>query len=156
MKTGQTDRGRQHGFTLIEVMVALVIIAISLTGMAVTMGGMLNNATTLRERTYASWIAQNKIVEMRVANVVPDLGSTSGEIEYAYAFWDWRAEVSETGIENLYRVDVEISHAGSNDPIRKVTGFLGEPIVPGLSNQVWMQLAPQDSEGAEGKAGATQ
>lgn len=153
MKSLRTDFRRLHGFTLIEVMVALVIIAISLTGMAVTMGGMLNNATTLRERTYASWIAQNKIIEMRVANVVPDVGATSGEIEYANAFWNWRAEVSESGVENLYRVDVEISRPGSTDPVRTVTGFLGEPIVPGLSNQVWLQLAPEDGEG---ESGATQ
>ncbi len=155
MQTLQTDRRRHHGFTLIEVMVALVIIAISLTGMAVTMGGMLNNATALRERTYASWIAQNKIVEMRVANTAPETGSTSGEIEYANAFWNWRAEVSDTGIENLYRVDVEVSLAEGSDPIRTVTGFLGEPIVPGLSNQVWMQLAPQDGEGPGRDGGVT-
>jgi len=153
MKSLRTDIRRLHGFTLIEVMVALVIIAISLTGMAVTMGGMLNNATALRERTYASWIAQNKIIEMRVANVVPDVDATSGEIEYANAFWNWRAEVSESGVENLYRVDVEISRPGSTDPVRTVTGFLGEPIVPGLSNQVWLQLAPEDGEG---ESGATQ
>ena len=155
MMTGRTDPRRHRGFTLIEVMVALVIIAISLTGMAVTMGGMLNNATTLRERTYASWIAQNKIVEMRLANIVPEVGETSGEIEYANTFWDWRAEVSETGIENLYRVDVEIARPASPDSIRTVTGFLGEPIVPGLSNQVWMQLAPQDAEDAEREVGVT-
>jgi hypothetical protein len=42
-------------------------------------------------------------------------------------------------VENLFRVDVEVSFAGSQDAIRSVTGFIGEPVLPGLSNQVWQQ-----------------
>lgn len=144
MKICNADYRRNKGFTLIEVLVSLVIVSISLTGMAVTMGSMLNNATVLRERTYASWIAQNRIVELRLANEVPETGTTSGEVEYANAFWEWRAEVSETGVENLFRIDVEVSFPGADNPIRKVTGFVGEPIIPGQSNRVWMQLAIED------------
>ena len=131
----------QRGFTLLEVMIALVIVAISLTGMAVTMGSMLDNATTLRERTYASWIAQNKIVEIRLANEIPEVGSSSGDIEYASSTWEWRVEIEETGIENLLRIDVAVSWPGDEQPIRTVTGFVGEPVIPGLSNQVWGQLS---------------
>jgi len=148
MKTHNSDCRRERGFTLIEVMIALVIIAISLAGMAVTMGGMLDNAAVLRERTYASWIAQNKIVEMRLANTIPETGTTSGEVEYANTFWEWRAEVSETGVENLFRIDVEVSFPGAEASIRKVTGFVGEPIAPGQSNRAWMQLAPVRDENA--------
>ncbi len=150
MKATSIDRRYMRGFTLIEVMIALVIISISLTAMAVTMGGMLDNATSLRERTYASWIAQNKIVEMRIANVIPETGTSSGEIEYASSLWEWRTEVSKTAVENLFRVDVEISRPGGDDSIRTVTGFLGEPIVPGQSNQVWMQLSPGRDGGEPG------
>ncbi len=150
MKTNNSDIRHNSGFTLIEVMIALVIIAISLTGMAVTMGGMLDNATAVRERTYASWIAQNKIVEIRLANVLPEIGTTSGEIEYANTFWEWRAVVSDTGLENLFRVDVAVSRPDSDDSIRTVSGFVGEPIVPGQSNQAWLQLAPKRDGGNEG------
>jgi len=148
MKRRNFNCRRDRGFTLIEVMVALVIIALSLTGMAVTMGSMLNNAAALRERTYASWIAQNKIVEMRFANTLPETGTTSGEVEYANTYWEWRAEVSETGVENLFRIDVEVAFPGAEAPIRKVTGFAGEPIVPGQSNRAWMQLAPSRDDNA--------
>ena len=128
---------RTDGFTLIEVMVALVIVSIALASMTVTMGGMLNNATTLRERTYASWIAQNKIVEYRLANEVPETGTTSGEVDYAGATWEWEADVQETGVENLLRIDVSVGFAGSNEVIRVVTGFVGEPVLPGQSNRAW-------------------
>ena len=78
---------QQHGFTLIEVMVALTIVARSLTAVAATMNQMIDAANTLRDRTYASWIAQNKITEMRLANVIPEVSSTSGEIEFARNDW---------------------------------------------------------------------
>ena len=127
-----------RGFTLLEVMVALLIIAIALTGVAEVMGAMLSNATTLRERTYASWIAQNQIVEIRASGTVPKLGRTRGEVEYAGGEWDWEAVVSETGVEDLLRVDVSVSRAGNDTSIRTVTGFVGEPVVPGLANRLWI------------------
>ena len=128
---------RDHGFTLIEVMVALAIVAFSLTAVAASMGQMIDTANAMRERTFASWIAQNKIAEMRLANVIPEVSSTSGEVDYAGTEWAWRAVVSETGVENLFRVDVTVSYAGSQDGVRTVSGFIGEPVAPGQSNRSW-------------------
>ena len=130
-------RSRCRGFTLVEVMVALAIVAIALTAVAAKMGRMVDTSNSMRERTYASWIAQNKITEMRLANVVPEVSSTSGEIDFANSNWEWRAVVSESGIENLFRVDVAISYEDGDDVIRTVTGFIGEPVIPGQSNRAW-------------------
>ena len=130
-------RSRENGFTLVEVMVALTIVALSLTAIAASMNQMIDAANTMRERTYASWIAQNKIAEMRLANVLPEVSSTSGEVDYAGSEWSWRAVVSETGIESFYRVDVSVSHAGSEYIIRTVTGFIGEPVPVGRANQLF-------------------
>jgi len=127
----------QKGFTLVEVMVALTIVAFSLTAIAASMNQMIGAANAMRERTYASWIAQNKIAELRLANVIPKVSSTSGEVDYASSEWAWRAVVSETGIENFFRVDVSVSHAGSDYNIRTVTGFIGEPVQVGRANQIW-------------------
>ena len=146
MSVNRIIRNRQSGFTLIEVMVALVIVSIALASMTVTMGGMLNNATTLRERTYASWIAQNKIVEFRLANEVPEVGTTSGEVDYANAIWEWEADVQETGVQNLLRVDVSVGFAGSGSFVRTVTGFVGEPVPPGQANRAWAAGGADDGE----------
>ncbi len=128
---------RSAGFTLLEVMIALVIVGLTLLAMAGKMGSMLNAANTMRDYTYASWIAHNKITELRLANVVPDVSSSSGEVRYAGVDWAWRAVVSETGVENLYRVDVSISFPGADPIMRPVTGFIGEPVPPGQSNRSW-------------------
>ncbi len=101
------------------------------------MARMIDTSNAMQERTFASWIAQNKITEMRLANVIPEVTTTSGDVEYASRSWRWRAVVSETGIENLFRVDVEVTSADSNAVIRKVTGFIGEPVLPGQSNRAW-------------------
>ena len=116
---------------------ALVIVAFSLTTVAASMGHMIDTANAMRERTYANWIAHNKITEMRLANIVPEVSSTSGETDYANMAWEWRAVVSETGVENLFRVDVSVTYADSDDRILQVTGFIGEPIIPGQSNRSW-------------------
>ncbi len=128
---------RSAGFTLIEVMVALTIVSLSLGAVAASVSQMVDAGTTMRERTYASWIAQNKIAELRLANVVPDVSDTSGELEFAGIEWAWRANISQTGVENLFRVDVAVSYPGSDVAIRKVSGFIGEPGIPGESNRAW-------------------
>jgi general secretion pathway protein I len=132
-----TVRRRNTGFTLIEVMVALVIVSLALAGVAASMGQMIDTANTMRDRTFASWIAQNKIAEMRLAGVIPEVGESSGEVDYANTTWAWTANVSETGVENLLKVDVSVSYAGVDDRIRQVTGFIGEPVAPGQSNLAW-------------------
>jgi general secretion pathway protein I len=128
---------RFRAFTLVEVMVALAIIALSLTAVSAKMGRMIDTSNSMRERTYASWIAQNKITELRLANVLPEVSATSGEVAYANTTWRWRAVISESGIENLFRVDVAVSYEDGDDVIRTVTGFIGEPVIPGQSNRAW-------------------
>ena len=152
MKTSSSKAER--GFTLVEVMVALVVIALSLTGIAVVLGDMLNNANWLKESTYASWIAQNKIVELRAANEYPNTDETSGVETYANSEWEWRAVVTETGIENLWRVDVSVSRPGG-DNIRTVTGFIGEPVPPNAANSIWLANAARGNRDGDDDGGAT-
>ena len=141
-----TARRPGTGFTLIEVMVALVIVSLALAGIAASMGQMIDTANTMRDRTFASWIAQNKIAEMRLAGVIPKVGESNGEVDFANATWAWTAEVSETGVENLLRVEVSVSYAGFDEPVRQVTGFIGEPVAPGQSNLAWNAGQPDRGE----------
>ena len=133
-------RRRSRGFTLIEVMVALSIVALALASAAISMTQMIGAANTLRDRTYASWIAQNKIAEIRLAGILPDVDATSGEVDFANTTWAWRAVVSETGVENLLRIDVTVSRPGEDAFVRQVSGFVGEPVPPGASSQAWAPI----------------
>lgn len=135
-------RAASKGFTLIEVMVALTIVALSLTAVTASLSQMIDAGQTMRDRTYASWIAQNRITELRLAFETPEVGATNGEVQYANTDWAWRAVVSETGVEDLYRIDVAVSFAGSDDVIRTVTGFAGPPGVAGEANRAWQAVGP--------------
>ena len=132
---------RERGFTLIEVMVALVIVALSLGAITAAVSQMASAAITMQERTYASWIGHNKITELRLANVLPEVSESDGDLTYAGREWLWTATISETGVENLFRVDVLVSLAASGAAIRTVTGFIGEPVQPGIANAAWSGLA---------------
>jgi len=128
---------RHRGFTLIEVMVALVVATLALVAVMASISQMIDAATSMRDRTYAAWVAQNRIAEMRLANTEPEVSTSSGEVEFAGLEWGWESTVSETGVEFLYRVDVAVTFAGSDDVIRTVTGFIGEPGIPGEANRAW-------------------
>lgn len=143
-----TARAEQRGFTLVEVLVALAIVAAALASIAVTMGRMQFNAQLMRDRTYASWIAQNRIVQIRAEGVLPEPGNSNGETEFAGLEWEWETDIEETGVENLLRIDVSVSRPGEDGTIKTVTGFIGEPALPGLANSLWVQAA-----GAAGAAG---
>lgn len=132
---------RASGFTLVEVMVALAIAALGLAAVAASVSQMVDAAISMQQRSYANWIAQNKIAELRLANVVPEVSSTSGQVQYAGMDWDWRADISETGVENLFRVDVTVTQAGQDEVLRSVAGFIGEPGIPGQSNIAWTSNA---------------
>jgi general secretion pathway protein I len=135
----------ERGFTLLEVLIALAVISISLVAIAGEMINMLNTANTMQERTYASWIAHNKVTELRLANVIPEVSTSSGELEYANREWAWSAVVSESGVDNLFRVDVTISYPGGDPIMRPITGFIGEPVPPGQSNRSWSRT-PESTE----------
>jgi len=137
--TTRTLCKKSRGFTLVEVMVALVIAALGLAAVAASVSQMVDAGYAMRQRTYASWIAQNKIAELRLANVLPDVSETSGETDYVGREWSWQATISETGVDNLYRVDVQVGLRDGDENIRTVTGFIGEPGVPGQSNLVWVR-----------------
>lgn len=133
---------KSRGFTLLEVLVALIIVAFALTALAASMSQMIDAANTLRDRTYASWIAQNKITELRLANEVPEVSTTTGDLEFGNTTWEWEAVVSETGIENFMRIDVSVSHFGDEYNIQTVTGFIGEPVPVNAGSRIFQYSGP--------------
>ena len=130
-------RLKLRGMTLIEVMVALAIIGLALSAATVSIGQIISSANSMRDRTYANWIAQNRLAEIRLSGELPKTGTTDGDIFYAGVDWVWEATIAETGVENLLRVDVAVSFPGREGSIWTVTGFVGPPVIPGQANQAW-------------------
>lgn len=127
---------RNAGFTLIEVLVALVIVAFGVGALLTTLTSSADNLAYMRDRSFAQWIAQNRLAELRLSRVRPAVGHSHGEVEYAGARWRWDQEVIDPGIAGMMRVDVGVVRLdtdavqGEEAPpaLARVYGFLGEAV----------------------------
>ena len=118
---------RALGFTLVEVLVALLILAIALAGAISTMSQQGNGADALKRKTLALWVAHNRLAEIQLQGEWPDLGKSSGEAEMAGVEWRWSAEVTRTEDDRLRRIDIEILDPDEPDRrIAELDGFLAQ------------------------------
>jgi len=123
-------RPRTRGFTLIEVLAALVIVALGMLGVIQAVTQTARNGTYLREKTLAHWIAMNVITERRLLAAPPDVAESSDDVEFAGQRWRWTMKVTQTEVESLRRMDVSVRPADRPDgeALVTVTGFYGTAI----------------------------
>ena len=145
---------RNCGFTLIEVVVALAIVAIGMLAVFKTIGDTVNNVDELRDRSLAEWIADNRITEVRVSGEMPSVEETAGEVDYAGRKWHWVTKVSQTQVKGLRRIDVSVRRDTDPDGSTIVTlaGFMGQTISSSpQSNTDWYANGgPQGPGGQDG------
>jgi general secretion pathway protein I len=126
------DAGLARGFTLIEVLAALVIVALGMLGVIQIVSQTARNGTYLRDKTLAHWIAMNLITERRLMANPPDVAESSDEVEFAGQRWHWSMKVTQTDVESLRRMDVSVRplDAPEESSLATVTGFYGTAIGP--------------------------
>lgn len=112
---------RSAGFTMIEVLIALAIIAIALGASLRAVGSLATNSTRLHERMLAGWSADNVLTTMRLERVWPEIGSTVTAC--AQADLDLRCTMTVRGTPNpLFRqVEVAVRRANGNETLARVT-----------------------------------
>jgi len=116
------------GFTLLEVLVALAILAISLAAAVKGVSSYASNATYLRDRTLSHWVAMNQVAEHQLQKEWPPVGKREGTVTQGGFEWRWRAIVTETVDKDLHRLDIEVrARKNDADPIAIATAFLGRP-----------------------------
>ncbi len=118
-------RSRRRGFTLLEVMIALLVITLGLGAVMATTGEAGWKSARLRESTIANWVAYNEIALYRASRTWNKVARLSGETEMANAEWVWRMQVKETDDPSLRRLEVEVSLKGDDAVKARVTGFVG-------------------------------
>ena len=102
---------RNGGFTLIEVLVALVIVAV---GMSVLMGALSSSARTvfyMQDKIFAEWVALNQIATVRIGlqqGQIPPTGTTNGDLDFANRSWHWRQDVVASQVPGINRIDFKV------------------------------------------------
>jgi general secretion pathway protein I len=117
------------GFTLLEVMVALVFF--SLIGMVLQQvtASTVNQYLAVRHKMFSSWLAENKLTEIQLSKSLPPAKETKEDVEFANEEWQIVTKVKKTENPDINKVDVEIYNidASTNEKNKKLTltGFVG-------------------------------
>jgi general secretion pathway protein I len=120
-------RKKQTGFLLVEILVALVILAIPLAAITRAVSQAIDTTAALRDRSIAMWVAQDRLTMHRIERDWPSLKTTTGTSEMADRSWRWQEKVISTSIVQLHRVEIEIRDENGPDVLAKLVGFLRDP-----------------------------
>ncbi|HET9340138.1 MAG TPA: type II secretion system minor pseudopilin GspI [Casimicrobiaceae bacterium] len=116
---------RRRGFTLVEMLVALAIVAVALTAGMRALAQAADGAGTLKARTLAMWVAQNRLASAAFATELPPPGRRAGEAAQAGVAFVWRENVGATPNPVFRRIEVEVAEAGSPDYVlARLTGYV--------------------------------
>jgi general secretion pathway protein I len=106
-----------RGFTLIEVLMALTVLAIALAAILRTIGQSIDLTVDLRDRQLAAWVAQNRLITHQLQRDWPSATATDGTTE----------QVSTTPEPALRRIEIEIRATTGEQRLARLIGFLEEP-----------------------------
>ena len=116
-----------QGFTLIEVLVALAIIAIALGAIMSASGNQAFQTSYLKHKTLAHWVAMNEITKLQVDAEWPSLGEQRGSSNMVNTDWYWLRTVKKTQDEGARQVEYQIfSDEGREQNLTKIIGFVNK------------------------------
>ncbi|MBA5608043.1 type II secretion system minor pseudopilin GspI [Duganella sp. FT3S] len=109
---------RQRGFTLLEVLVALVIVGTALGASLRAVGSLTQNSNGLRSAMMATWSAENRLVQIRLARTFPAVGKQSFDCPQGDLQLVCQEEVIASPNPRLRRVEVSV--VDQNNPERRI------------------------------------
>ncbi len=148
-----------RGFTLVEVLVALVIVAVGMAAVLGALNSAAQSTSYFRDKTFAQWVALNRIAEVRLQRQRVSEGKSKGDAELAGRKWRWEQEVTELDIPGVMRIDVRVQFAdtGQRDSwIATSTGIVGQAVSDPTSNTPDLDIprgGPGSGGGGEGPGG---
>jgi len=130
----RVDRGRgrlgaSSGFTLLEVLIGLLILALALFALVRAGSNQVNAFAGLRERTLAGWLAAEVLAETRLTPGFPAPGKTDGLRRFADRDWRYEVTVQSTPEATIMRLDVRVFAATERSaPLAQISGFRGQDL----------------------------
>ncbi len=127
---------RAAGFTLLEVLVAVAVLALAMAAIIGAGARYADAAGYLREKTLALWVAHNRLTEIELQPVWPAIGDSNDDVDMGSVRWRWRAHVKATADENLRRIDIDVVKSDQPDATSsyaQLTAFIsnaGKTVTP--------------------------
>jgi general secretion pathway protein I len=126
---------KNKGFTLIEVLIALIILAIALTAAVFAVQTSIRNTDRIHDKLSAHWIAMNVISSMQVGLISPPTDSVEdGESTMLNKTYTWTAGIDQKSNGAYERIYVDVSLKETTNQLEHLIGFL--PIQPTKSASI--------------------
>ncbi|BBM03393.1 type II secretion system minor pseudopilin GspI [Microbulbifer sp. GL-2] len=107
---------RQRGFTLVEVLVALVIFGVIAASVLQAMQRSVRQQRIMEERLAANWVAQQVLSQVRLQTPWPPVGEKKDEVTFAEREWEVTARVEATNEERLRHIIIEVGYPDAENP----------------------------------------
>ena len=127
MKTTLIRRNR--GFTLIEVVIAMTIVAIAMVSLIEATGTYVKNTAFLRDKVIAHWVASNALNQLLLEQSYPDKGDQQGSETMAGKQWAWKGKVKETPNKAFRAVEVKVSKGDAQSSLATLVTYVSSALV---------------------------
>lgn len=120
-----------EGFTLVEILVALAIVAVALSAGMRALGEASDGATLLKQRTLALWVAQNRLAAAQWSVPWPGIGTDEGTASQAGTRFQWRETITGTPNPSFRKIEiVVVDPSMPTYALATLVGYLGQPPQP--------------------------
>ncbi|MDR0250237.1 MAG: type II secretion system minor pseudopilin GspI [Burkholderiales bacterium] len=127
----RTLRSFTLGFTLVEILVALTIVAVALAAGLRALNQSADNANQLKLRTLALWVAENRLAEAQLLSELPPAGTLQGQVSQAGIAFIWHQTTSLTPNPAFRKIDIRVVETQTpNYELARLNSYLGIPPQP--------------------------
>jgi len=119
-----SERSRQRGFTLMEILIALAVLSIVAISAVKASGNAVNNIHYLKQQSFGHWVAMNQAAELELAPPGWEREKREGTALMADQQWFWAFEVHDTQEAGIKRVEFSVwPEERQGEPVAVLTMF---------------------------------